>query len=585
MRVALIVPALNYPNLECMTVLHFPNGLACLAAALKRAGHTVIGLNPNNDFSYPSATEMVYAKLKHMIETARPQVIGLTGLCTDYHFLKIAIGIIRSLTPGVPVVLGGGIITHDAEFIFRQLKPDFGVMGEGEEVLCQLVHFLETEDKSFASIPNIWFWKNGNACFSRLDYNYPDITTRAFPDYEPFDLKTIMEEYTLAQFYPIRYKRPYPKVMPIVMARSCPFNCTFCVHTRGPKYRARPMESILEEIRINYEKYQFNILFIVDELFAVNRKRLTDFCKGIKEGREKYGWDFDWVFNTHASAAFGREELQLAKDAGCSFFSYGVESASPKVLASMNKKIKPAEIAQALAFAEEVGIGFGGNFILGDIAETSETIMESIQFFAQHCMDFFVSLIYVCAYPGSKLFEYCLDNRILPDRLTYYEYNIQTKMSSMSNEAWMKWQMFIAFIYLGQANDLPFLKTVDAITYYPEQKKIEIQPGKTKTIWKLYFTCPHCDKAIFCRELLYEDDVVQMKAAFVTACPECSKRFNVHLRAHIGIYLPPQERKMPAGVLLEYAHTGIYLPPQERKMPADVLLEYAHKIKQLIEAS
>lgn len=120
----------------------------------------------------------------------------------------------------------------------------------------------------------------------------------------------------------------------------------------------------------------------------------------------------------------------------------------------------------------------------------------------------------------------------------------------------------IAFIYLGHTNDLPFLKTVDAITYYPEQKKVEIQPGKTKTIWKLYLTCPHCDKAIFCRELLYEDDVVQMTAAFVTACPERSKRFNVHLRAHTGIYLPPQERKMPAGVLLEYAH----------------------KIKQLIEA-
>ena len=553
MRVALVVPALSYPNLECMTVLHFPNGLACLAGALKRSGHQVIGLNPNNDFNHPSAAAMIYGKLKQMIENERPQLVGLTGLCTDYHFLKAAISIIRSVDPGVPIVCGGGIITHDAEFIFNHFKPDFAVMGEGEEVLCQLTHLLETGNDDFASIPNLWYWKDGSACFSRVDYNYPDINTRAFPDYEPFDFKTIMEEYTLAQFYQIRYKRPDAKVMPIVTARSCPFNCSFCVHTRGPKYRARPMESILEEIRLNYDKYKFNVLFIVDELFAINRQRLTDFCQGINEGRQKYGWDFNWVFNTHASAGFRREELQVAKDAGCSFFSYGVESASPKVLASMNKKVKPSQLAEATTLAEEVGLGFGGNFIFGDIAETSETMMESLNFFARHCMDFFVSLIYVCVYPGSKLFEYCLDNRIIPDKLTHYETYYKTdrllKINSMTDYAWDRWKQFITIVY--HTSDIPFLKTAVAHYYYREPKEIQYQPGRWKAIWKVHFSCPHCAEEIFCRELLYDKDVYQEAASFVTACPACSKRFNVHLRQWSGVNLPPKERRMDTKSFLD----------------------------------
>ncbi|MDD5104183.1 MAG: radical SAM protein [Desulfuromonadaceae bacterium] len=548
---ALVAPAIGYPNYMCMTVLHFPNGLAYLAGALKHAGHNVIGLNPNNDFDNPSAPAMLYYRLRLMIESERPQLIGLSGLCTDYHFIKDAIGFIRSIAPGIPIVCGGGMITHDAEFIFNQLQPDFAVMGEGEEVLCQLVRLLENDNDCFETIPNLWYWKNSSASFSFLNYDYPDLNSRAFPDYEPFGMRTIIEEYTLAQFYPIRYKRPYPKVMPIVAARSCPFKCTFCVHTQGPKYRARSMENILNEIKLNYEEYKFNVLFIVDELFAADRNRLREFCNGITYGRENFGWDFDWVFNTHASAAFNRDDLQMARDAGCSFFSYGIESASPKVLASMNKKIRPTQIAEAISLAEEVGIGFGGNFIFGDVAENSETIMESLEFFIEHCMDFFVSLLVVCTYPGSKLYEHCLDNKMLPDKLTYYETILQNNLTTMSDDVWTKWLMFFGVVY--PATDIPFLKSVYAVSYYREPKEIQIEPGRSKAIWKVYFPCPHCAKAIFCRELIYDSDVEQETATFVTACPACSKRFNVRLKRHTGIYSPPLDRKIDAKVFREFA--------------------------------
>ena len=543
MKVALVVPTRNYPNPMCLTVLDFPTGLAYLAAALKTAGHKVIGLNPNNDFNHPSAPALLCAKLKRVLENDRPQLIGLSGLCVDYLFFKDAIKFIRSIAPRVPIVCGGGIITHDPEFIFNQLKPDFGVIGEGEEVLVQLVRQLETGDHNYETVPNLWYWKNGVAIFSGLQYNYPDINSRSFPDYKPFDMEHVIGKYALAPFYIIRYTRPYPRVMPLVAARSCPFNCTFCVHQRGPKYRARSMESILEEIGLLYNEYHFNILFIADELFAIDRKRLRAFCNGIAEGRRRLGWDFNWVFNTHASAAFRREELQMARDAGCSFFSYGIESASPRVLASMNKKTQPSQIAEAITLANEVGIGFGGNFLFGDVAETPETIMESLNFFIDHCMDFFVSLVCVAPYPGSKLFEYCLERRIIPDKPTFYE-SIDAEivnMTAMNDHAWKKWvKEFIWYMYPATA--LPFLMPASAISCYQEEGKVQCGPGLSKTTFGVHVCCPHCAKKIFCRELLDETEVIQGSASFVTGCPACSKRFNVELRkGHTDI--PDQRRR------------------------------------------
>jgi len=110
------------------------------------------------------------------------------------------------------------------------------------------------------------------------------------------------------------------------------------------------------------------------------------------KAREEKGWDMSWWFQTHASASFDEDTLRLAKRAGCYFFSYGLESASPTVLASMNKRIKPAQVVSAIKTADKLRIGFGANLIFGDPAETPETLSETFDFFRDHCTDVTVSL-------------------------------------------------------------------------------------------------------------------------------------------------------------------------------------------------
>jgi len=240
------------------------------------------------------------------------------------------------------------------------------------------------------------------------------------------------------------------------MGITCPFSCSFCVHKTQRKYRARSIDNIMAEIEQLYDRYRFNLLIILDELFAANKTRLREFCERMLEGRREHGWDFDWIFQTHANARLDAESLQMAKAAGCNYFSYGIESASPTVLKSMNKRIKPEQIRSAIELADEVGIGFGGNFIFGDTAETSDTIGETLRFLTSHCLDCHLYVGDVRPYPGSRLFEQCLESGIVRDKAEYYETIDRTvyNMTSMPDGEWASWMNTVISL-----SRFPFVKS------------------------------------------------------------------------------------------------------------------------------
>jgi radical SAM superfamily enzyme YgiQ (UPF0313 family) len=345
MRVLLIVPTCRYKHEYPAFVSNsdFPVGIAYLASALRRAGHEVFGLNLNNIPGYASAREMVRDRLSRALNDNQPQLVGVGGLCTDYAFLKDAIKIVRTVVPDVPIVSGGGIVTNDAAFVLKTLRPDFCIIGEAEEILVELVKKLSGGKQDYEQIPNLGYWRQGEPVFTREDFQYPDINSRAFPDYEPFGIHDLLDNYGLAARCLYRYTRPNPRPMTLVTARSCPFKCTFCVHHKGPKYRARSTENVIREIGEMYDRYRFNILAIVDELFAAKKEELRGFCTALIEGQRVHEWDFDWIFQTHASASLEKEDLKMAKDSGCYFIGYGLESASPRVLSSMKKNTRPLQ--------------------------------------------------------------------------------------------------------------------------------------------------------------------------------------------------------------------------------------------------
>ncbi len=518
MRCLLVVPTFHYRDKypEFLSFSDFPSGYGYLAAALKQAGHEVLGLNLNNDPGYHSAYEMVSDRITKALKD-KPGLIGIGGLAIDYKFIKDAMSIIRSIDLTIPIVLGGGIVTNDAEYIFNLLKPDYAITGEAEQGIVRLASCLPC----VPDVHGLWYWDDTTArsvTEGSILRCLEDDTL--IPDYEPFDIQDMLSNYSMATRLLYRYSRPYARPFSIVASRGCPFSCTFCIHGhRDTKYQARTIKSIMAEIKETYDKYHYNVLLLLDELFAVNKLRMIEFCFGILDGRIKYGWDFDWTFQTHASAKLDLKTLELAKQAGCFYFSYGIESASPTVLASMNKKTKVSQIVEAIKLAHEANIGFGGNLIFGDIAETSETISESTDFFMRYGKDIMLFPGFLVPYPGSKLFDDCVERGIIEDKLHYYETidQVRYNMTSMPMNEWMAWNHFIEKIS-------QYWWGVETCKGTVEQDDTEdaISLFYKLPYFKITAQCPYCGAIIEYRNILAD-------AKFLgVGCTKCGKKIKIN---------------------------------------------------------
>lgn len=524
MKVLLCVPTFHYNDKEFayLSVSDFPTGLAYIAASLKKVGHEVIGLNLNNETKYPSPFLRLANELQKVLSEEKPDLVGLGGICTDYAFLKDAIEVIRKCSL-VPIVLGGGIVNNDREFIFNLLKPDYCIWGEAEETIVKLCEHLENEKRP--DIDNVAYWTESGAVFGKSNYDYGNLDDRAFPDYEPFGIQGMLDDYSMSTRILYKYTRPYPRPMTINTARACPFNCSFCVHSGGPKYRARSIDNIMAEIKELYEKYNFNILIIGDELFAVNKKRMTEFCETLIEKKKEYGWDFDWMFQTHANAKFDKKSMELAKKAGCYFFSYGMESASEIVLKSMNKKASVGQFIETIKLAKEVGIGFGGNLLFGDPAETEDTLDETLEFWAKHCQESLVFLSTVIPYPGCKIFDYCLEKGIIQDKEIYYETidKVNYNMTQIPNQRFAQLMSFITIL----EKTWMMTESTTAIKIVEEEPAGPMFTNGFR-VCQVFAECPHCGSALMYREVVNKN--MRDLRTLGTSCQKCHKKIKVNVK-------------------------------------------------------
>ncbi|MBI5671912.1 MAG: radical SAM protein [Nitrospirae bacterium] len=445
--------------------------------------------------------------------------------------------------------MGGSVITYDQEFIHSTLKPDYSLAGEADDTVVMLAEVLEGRG-ALEAIPNLCYQTDGRLTFTEKNLKFGrDLNEQPFPDYSMFDIEGMLEASMAAR--PLyRFYRKDPRIMPIVTARECPFACTFCLHGHGgrAKYRARTTENVMEEIKQLYDRYQFNILILLDSLM---------------EYRRRYGWDFNWMFQTHANARLNLESLMLAKEAGCSYFSYGLESASKRVLKSMKKGTQPEQYAEAIAMADQAQIGFGGNFIFGDPAETPETISETLTFYRDHCSDIHCFMSGIQPYPGSALYGVCQDMGLMPDKLVFYQ-TIDQKVFNMTQMPDAQWIGYLRAIVAFDS--LPLCKTVDVTRIIRRALQNRMTVNSGRQFWELFAECPHCNKSFSYIELTEPDRVPTHGLQIITGCEHCCKRIrlNVPVGKDQGLLLPietdPHDEARPIGQPTGVASSGDELP-------------------------
>jgi anaerobic magnesium-protoporphyrin IX monomethyl ester cyclase len=193
----------------------------------------------------------------------------------------------------------------------------------------------------------------------------------------------------------------------MVSSRGCPFQCTFCVWPNtlyGHRFRARSAENVVNEMEEVDKKYGIDEIYFDDDTFTIDRQRVMDICRLIRE-RDLH---LSWIVQARVDTV-DREMLQAMKETGCHYILFGIESGSPEMLARMKKRITLDKAREAIALCNELGIKSQAFFLFGIPGETPESIQQSIEF-AKELGASTVQFAVAIPQPGSPLYQECMEN-------------------------------------------------------------------------------------------------------------------------------------------------------------------------------
>jgi radical SAM superfamily enzyme YgiQ (UPF0313 family) len=370
----------------------FPSGLGYIAAHLIREGYDVKVLDING---YRYNKETVEKILKKYLVEGQTEIVGIGCLITCYEYVKWLIQMIRKMKPGIKIIVGGGIGSSIPEMVIEKLKADVAVIGEGEKILVNLLKALE-KNKDLKKVRGICFKKKGKIIRTLPEERIKNLDELSFPAWHLFPMDVYLNnEFQLEGVMDYKDK----KSMNVIAGRGCPYQCTFCYETYEHRVTMRSTKNVIEEVKILQKDYGVELIYFVDDLFAMNKGWIMEFCDLLLREKIKLIW-----LCTARVNLVDKEMVKKMKDAGCILLNFGIESGSQKMLEIMRKGASVEQASNAIRICRNAKMRIGTSFMMGFPEETKETLDETIKFCIKNDMHL-TSIFFVTPYPGTPLYE------------------------------------------------------------------------------------------------------------------------------------------------------------------------------------
>jgi radical SAM superfamily enzyme YgiQ (UPF0313 family) len=349
--------------------------------------------------------ESQYDLAGHLDAIARiqPDLYGLSYASFTSPLAHRTIAAVRERFPRLPIIVGGAHPTAAWEQVIRETAADVCVIGEGENVFCDVVAHYAGQGKSLEEITGIAFRRNGAPFRTEKRTPINNLDSIQVPAWDLIDF---------AKYKGMHLHRAEPQTY-VVVSRGCPFDCWFCSNPiwkeSKPWVRLRGAQAVAQEVEGLYQRGIREIYLSADE-FNVNLEWPVEVARALQDLGHT-----DLYFQCNVRADKVSEELAREfRKMNLWMVHIGVESGNQRTIDGLKKHIELEQVVNACRIFQAQGIRVFGFLMLyhawedsGQLAfESPSEVNRTLEFARRLLREGLINYMswqVATPYPGSRL--------------------------------------------------------------------------------------------------------------------------------------------------------------------------------------
>jgi magnesium-protoporphyrin IX monomethyl ester (oxidative) cyclase len=405
---------INLPLAEMSTTPFFvmPPGLLSLAAYLRERGECVDCIDLNV-LGRQGDIEEVARAVEDLLKDTQPMLVGVSVMVAgQFRRAHRLCQQVKQVLPNAVTVVGGAHVSQFPTEILRHCPAiDFVVLGEGEEQAYACAQYARTRRNPPAWPEGIAYRGADGEIIVRPKTEYRlDVDRLPWPAYDLLNFEDYRHD-TRTWHNP--YHVDLSLRVPIITSRGCPNLCNFCsvAACMGQKYRAMAAAHVVDLMQMLYEEHGVRYFAIFDANFAQDTARVLAICHEIGHRNLNLWLDLPTGLPIHAAAP---RMIEALAQAGLIRTCISVETGDDFIRNDvMHKGVDRDEIFNVVASVRRYPqIFLLTDFVMGMPEDTAQSLEASCRLIEALDTDD-ITLSMATPYPGTKLFEQCLEDKLL----------------------------------------------------------------------------------------------------------------------------------------------------------------------------
>lgn len=198
----------------------------------------------------------------------------------------------------------------------------------------------------------------------------------------------------------------YYSAMAIQYSRGCPFNCEFCdiIEIYGRKPRTKSPAQVVAELDQLYERKWRGSVFIVDDNFIGNKKKVKEMLPVLAEWNLRRQRPFSFFTEASLNLADDSELLQMMKNACFTRVFLGIETPVEESLIEAQKlQNTRRSLLDSVRHIQSYGMEVMAGFIVGFDSDPEDIFDKQVEFIQESAIPLaMVGLL--LALPGTQLY-------------------------------------------------------------------------------------------------------------------------------------------------------------------------------------